>query len=66
MIEGKTTYFSQLENCYVIIKNVPCLTCEQCGEEFITLPVAEKIDELLDSIERIASKIFILDYGNAA
>lgn len=27
---------------------------------------AEKIDDILDSVEKIASKIFILDYKNAA
>ena len=25
MEEGKTSYFAQLENCYVIIENVPCM-----------------------------------------
>lgn len=25
--EAKTTYFAQLNNCYVIIENVPCMKC---------------------------------------
>ncbi len=66
MKESKTTYFSALNNCYVIIENVPCLKCDQCGEEFFTVSTAEKIDAILDSIEKIASKIFILDYAKAA
>ncbi len=66
MKSSKTTYFSQLNNCYVIIENVPCLKCEQCGEEYLNTAVAEKIDDILDSIEKIASKIFILDYTTAA
>ena len=32
MIEATTTYFEQLENTIVIIKNVPCHKCKQCGE----------------------------------
>ena len=44
-----TTYFAQLNNCYVIIENVPCLKCKQCGEEFLNTVVAEKIDDILDS-----------------
>ena len=39
----KTTYFTQLNNCYVIIENVPCLKCGQCGEEFLNTVVAEKL-----------------------
>lgn len=66
MKETFTTYFSQLNNCYVIIENVPCLKCSQCGEEFLVASVSEKIDDILDSIEKIASKIFILDYNKAA
>lgn len=66
MIESKTTYFAQLKNCYVIIENVPCVKCDQCGEEFFTASVAEKIDDILDGLEKIASKIFIMDYSTAA
>lgn len=66
MIEGTTTYFAQLNNGYVIIENVPCLKCVQCGEEFLSAAVADKIDNILDNIEKIASKIFILDYSTAA
>lgn len=66
MKEAKTAYFTQLNNCYVIIENVPCLKCDQCGEEFFTASVGEKLDGILDGLEKIASKIFIVDYINAA
>lgn len=66
MQEAVTTYFTQLNNCYIIIENVPCLKCSQCGEEFLVASVAEKIDDILDSVEKITSKIFILDYMTAA
>ena len=61
-----TTYFAQLKNCYVIIENVPCMKCEQCGEEFFTVSVLEKIDGILAQLEKIASRIFIMDYTTAA
>lgn len=66
MNESVTTYFAQSNNCYVIIENVPCMKCEQCGEEFFTASVLEKIDDILDQLEKIASKIFIMDYTTAA
>ena len=32
-VEGKTNHVVTLENgCIVIVKNVPCLRCKQCGE----------------------------------
>ncbi|MEF2696296.1 MAG: type II toxin-antitoxin system MqsA family antitoxin [Blautia wexlerae] len=66
MEPSTTTYFAQLKNCYVIIENVPCMKCEQCGEEFFTSSVLEKIDDILDRLEQIASKIFIMDYATSA
>lgn len=66
MIDSSTTYFAQLNNCYVIIENVPCKKCDQCGNEFFTASVMERIDDILDKIENIASKIFIMDFRTAA
>lgn len=66
MNDDKTTYFAQLKNCYIIIENVPCKKCEQCGEVVYSASVLEKIDEILDKVENIASKIFIMDYSSAA
>lgn len=66
MIDAATTYFAQLPNCYVIIENVPCKKCSQCGEEYFSTSVMENIDDILDKVEHIASKIFILDYHTAA
>ena len=66
MQDAGTSYFARLNHGYVIIENVPCLKCDQCGKEFFTASVAEKIDDILDNVERIASKIFILDFATAA
>lgn len=66
MIESKNTYFAQLDNCYVIIENVPCRKCSQCGEVVYSASVIEKIEEILDKAQSVASKIYIMDYTQAA
>ena len=33
---------------YVIIENVPCKKCTQCGEEFFSASVVECIEQILD------------------
>lgn len=65
MTEATTTYFSQVKGCYVIIENVPCKKCDQCGEEYFSTSVLERIDDILEQLEKIASKIFIMDYTTA-
>ena len=66
MTESASAYFAQLNGCYVIIENVPCWKCEQCGEILYKASVLEKIEDILDALEKISSKIFIVDYSSAA
>lgn len=47
-------------------RNVPCYKCAQCGEVVYSASVMEKIEEILDKVQNIASKIFIMDYTKAA
>jgi YgiT-type zinc finger domain-containing protein len=63
---SSTTYFVQLKNCYAIIENVPCMTCEHCGDAYFSASVSEKIDNILKQLKKIASKIFIIDYATIA
>ena len=38
-----TIHTVQLKNCVVVIKNVPCMKCEQCGEVILSADTIEKI-----------------------
>ena len=60
------TYFDRVKGGYVIIENVPCYKCNQCGEVVYSASVMERIDDLLEQAEKVASKICILDYASAA
>ena len=42
------SYFAKVNGGYVIIENVPCYKCEQCGEIVYAASVMEKIDDLLE------------------
>ena len=66
MEESVSVYFARLRNGYAIIENVPCVKCAQCGEVLYAADTLEKIDILLEKAENVASKLFIMDYENAA
>ncbi len=51
MESGFTTHVAELEKCIVIIKNVPCMKCGQCGETVYTGDVVRKIEEILEKCE---------------
>lgn len=66
MIDSTTTYVSVLEKYVLIIKNVPCMKCTQCGDELFNTDVLEKIDELIAMTEKLASEVSIIDYSKVA
>lgn len=65
MSASTTTHFEQLDNCYVIIKNVPCMKCEQCGEVVYTAAVAKRIEQIIDGLEKALTEIAVVNYSAA-
>lgn len=66
MEESTTTYTAVLKNCILIIKNVPCMKCEQCGEVLYNTDTLEKIDDIIAMAEKMASEVSIIDYSKVA
>ena len=64
---GKTALPFDIENGRVIvILNVPARVCEQCGEEYIDMEVARKVEKLLDQVQRDGVKMGFVEYGLVA
>lgn len=61
-----TTYMTDYQNCYIIIKNVPCEKCTQCGEEYLTGTTLEKIEEIIERVKNALTEIAIVDFTQAA
>lgn len=61
-----TTHVVNCNNCIIVIKNVPCEECEQCGEKYYTDEVAEKIERIVDLAKQMMQEIAVLDYDNVA
>lgn len=68
-LEKSTTEFiEKMDNFIVVIENIPCEKCTQCGEAYFTDEVAGKIEQILDSIKMISSSltVTVIDYTNTA
>ncbi|MGN0141020.1 MAG: type II toxin-antitoxin system MqsA family antitoxin [Roseburia sp.] len=52
--------------CVIVIKNVPCEECEQCGEKFYTDEVAEQLEKMVDSAKKLMQEISVIDYSKVA
>ena len=64
--DSTTTHVVNCKNCLIIIKNVPCIECEQCGEKFYTDEVAEILDKIIIAAKNFSQEISVIDYKTAA
>ncbi len=61
-----TTHVVNYRGCVIVIKNVPCEECEQCGETFYTDVVAERLEKLVALAKQMMQEISVIDYNRAA
>ncbi|MDO4340929.1 MAG: type II toxin-antitoxin system MqsA family antitoxin [Eubacteriales bacterium] len=66
LVTTTTTYMSEYNGCYIIIKNVPCTKCTQCGEEYINGITLDKIENILSKLKDLLTEFAVVDYNNAA
>lgn len=43
LTDSVTTYVATPKECIIIVKNVPCEECVQCGEKYYSDEVMEKL-----------------------
>jgi len=61
-----TTHVVSFGNCVIIIKNVPCEECTQCGEKYYSDETAERLEQLVDAAKKIMQEISVIDYRKVA
>lgn len=57
-----TTHVVTFQNCVIVVKNVPCLECVQCGETFFIDDVMEQLDKIVIQARQVVSEVIITDY----
>lgn len=63
MKEDKTVHVVELQNgCIIVVKNVPCLKCTQCGETWLSGTVVAQIETIVDTLENALTEIAVVDY----
>ena len=61
-----TTHVVNYNGAIIVIKNVPCEECEQCGEKFYTDDVAKKLEKMVNAAKQMMQEIAVLDYSKVA
>ena len=66
MEKGITTNVTDLGNCLVIIRNVPCYKCTECDEIFYTGDVVEHLEKIIGIAKVVMQEVSIIDYSKVA
>jgi YgiT-type zinc finger domain-containing protein len=64
----ETIFTTELNDCIVIIKNVPSFVCMQCGEVVHSDSVSHRLEQILDSIKSsiCSAEITVMSYSDKA
>ena len=64
--KSTTTHVVNYKGCVIVVKNVPCEECEQCGEKFYTDEVAERLEVMVDAAKKLMQEISVIDFSKVA
>lgn len=64
VVQAMTDHVVKLEHCIIIVKNVPCEKCTQCGETYYTDEVAEQLEMIVDKVKAVATEIAVVNYSD--
>ena len=59
-----TVHFTNLDSCMVIIKNVPCQTCEQCGEVVYSGTIIRRLEQIVKTLKNSLTEIAVVNYSD--
>ncbi len=66
MEKGITTSVTDLGNCLVIVRNVPCYKCTECNEIFYTGDVVERLEKIINDAKKLLQEVAVMDYSKVA
>lgn len=64
MTPDTTSDFTDLKTCIVVIRNVPCHKCEQCGEVIFDFSVCERLEQIVDTLRDSLTEIAVVQYSS--
>ncbi len=66
LVDSFTTHVVTYKDAVIVIKNVPCLECDQCGEQYFTNEVAARLEEIVETTKKLMQEVAVIDYKSVA
>lgn len=64
--KGYSTSVTDLGNCLLIVRNVPCYKCMECNEVIYTGDVIKRLEQIIEQAKQFTQEISIVNYSSAA
>lgn len=61
--QSNTIYTVSINDCIIVIKNVPCMECQQCGEKYFDDDVMIKLENIIERVKNVVSEVTVVDYN---
>jgi len=66
LTDGFTNHFVDLDSSMIIIKNVPCQKCDQCGEVVYSGGTVRRIEQIVSAMKGSLTEIAVIHYSEKA
>jgi len=67
MIKGRINLPYEIgEDKVIVVKGVPAWVCEQCGDSFVEIEVARKVEKIVEAAEKDGVTLGFVEYREAA
>jgi len=64
LADSTTNHVVNLRNCIIIVKNVPCTECTQCGETYYDDKIALQLEQIVESLKNIITEVAIINFSD--
>lgn len=56
-----TIYTGKTKSCVIVIKNIQCKKCTQCGDETYDLRTSDLISDIVAQVDKIPLEMAVID-----
>ncbi len=64
--KGLTTSVTDLGECLIIVRNVPCYKCSECNEVIYTADVVQHLEKIIEAAKKLMQEVSIINYPQVA
>ena len=63
IVDGFSNYMVDLDGRFIIVRNVPCHKCSQCGEVSYNGEVVARLEEIVAKLKEASAEVAIVEYA---